>query len=86
VNLGAGFEISMRELAELIAGKVGYRGSLVWDTSRPNGQPRRRLDVSRARQKFGFEAKVSFDEGLGRTIEWYRSQQPSQQEGARDAV
>jgi GDP-L-fucose synthase len=74
VNIGAGFEISMRDLAQLIANKVGYRGALRWDTSRPNGQPRRMLDVSRAKQRFGFEARVSFDEGLDRTIAWYRAQ------------
>jgi GDP-L-fucose synthase len=72
VNLGAGFEISMRELAGLIATKVGYRGDVFWDSSRPNGQPRRRLDVSRARERFGFVAEVGFDEGLDRTIAWYR--------------
>jgi GDP-L-fucose synthase len=75
VNVGAGFEISMRDLASLIARKVDYQGSIVWDTSRPNGQPRRRLDVSRAMQRFGFEARVGFDEGLDRTIRWYRSHQ-----------
>ena len=72
VNLGAGFEISMRDLARKIADKVGFRGDLVWDTNRPNGKPRRMLDVSRARERFGFEAKVSFDEGLDKTIAWYR--------------
>jgi GDP-L-fucose synthase len=71
VNLGAGFEISMRELANLIATKVGYHAEVVWDASRPNGQPRRRLDVSRALERFGFVAKVGFDEGLDRTIDWY---------------
>lgn len=73
VNLGAGFEISMRDLARLIADKVGYQGKIVWDTSRPNGQPRRMLDVSRAKQRFGFQAQVGFDEGLTRTIAWYRA-------------
>jgi GDP-L-fucose synthase len=73
VNLGAGFEISIRDLAEKIAGLVGYQGSLVWDASRPNGQPRRRLDVSRARAAFGFSAETSFDDGLARTIAWYRA-------------
>jgi GDP-L-fucose synthase len=73
VNLGAGFEISMRDLAAKIASKVGYRGDLVWDTTRPNGQPRRMLDVSRARERFGFVAKVSFDEGLDKTIAWWRA-------------
>jgi GDP-L-fucose synthase len=73
VNLGAGFEISMLNLAQLIADKVGFRGKLVWDTSRPNGQPRRMLDVTRAKERFGFEAQVGFDEGLTRTIAWYRA-------------
>lgn len=72
VNLGAGFEISMRDLAQLIADKVGYRGDVVWDTSRPNGQPRRMLDVTRAAERFGFKAQVGFEEGLTRTIAWYR--------------
>lgn len=73
VNLGAGFEISMRELASLIAAKVGYQGEVAWDTSRPNGQPRRMLDVTRAAERFGFRAQVGFEEGLQRTIAWYRS-------------
>lgn len=72
VNLGAGFEISMRSLAEKIAELAGFKGELVWDTSKPNGQPRRMLDVSRARERFGFEAEISFDEGLRRTMAWYR--------------
>jgi GDP-L-fucose synthase len=74
VNLGAGFEISMRDLARKIADKIGFRGDVVWDTSRPNGQPRRMLDVSRARERFGFVAQVSFDEGLDKTIAFWRSQ------------
>jgi GDP-L-fucose synthase len=74
VNLGAGFEIAMRDLARSIAEKLGYTGAIVWDSSRPNGQPRRMLDVSRAQQRFGFQARVSFDEGLNRTIQWYRDQ------------
>ena len=74
VNLGAGFEISMRELASKIKEGTGFRGEIVWDTSKPNGQPRRRLDVSRAKERFGFEAKVDFDDGLARTIAWYRKQ------------
>jgi GDP-L-fucose synthase len=73
VNLGAGFEMSIRDLAEKIAALVGFRGRLTWDPSRPNGQPRRRLDVSRARAAFGFTAETSFDEGLARTIAWYRA-------------
>ena len=72
VNLGAGFEISMAELAAKIAARVGYAGEILWDASRPNGQPRRMLDVSRARERFGFEARTSLDEGLAQTIGWYR--------------
>ena len=71
VNLGAGWEISIKELAETIAKAVDYRGEIVWDTSKPNGQPRRKLDVSRARDLFGFEAEVPFDEGIARTVEWW---------------
>ena len=72
VNLGAGFEISMLELSGLIARKVGYEGTIRWDTSRPNGQPRRMLDVSRARDRFGFVARTSFDQGLDETVAWYK--------------
>jgi len=71
VNLGSGFEISIKDLAEKIARMTGFVGDLVWDTSKPNGQPRRALDTSRAKEKFGFEARVDFDEGLQKTIEWY---------------
>jgi GDP-L-fucose synthase len=74
VNLGAGFEISMRDLAHKIQQKVGYTGKIRWDTSRPNGQPRRMLDVSRARERFGFSARVSFDQGLDETLGWYGAQ------------
>lgn len=72
VNLGSGREISIRELAETVAELTGFRGRIEWDTSKPNGQPRRRLDVSRARERFGFEAETDFREGLERTIAWYR--------------
>jgi GDP-L-fucose synthase len=72
VNLGAGFEISMRDLAGKIAQATGYAGALRWDASRPNGQPRRMLDVSRARERFGFVATTSLDAGLAETIAWYR--------------
>lgn len=72
VNLGAGFEISIRDLALKIQKTVGYDGKIEWDTSKPNGQPRRMLDVSRAKERFGFVAKTQFDEGLGRTVAWYR--------------
>jgi GDP-L-fucose synthase len=72
VNLGAGFEISMRDLADKIARATGHTGPIRWDGTRPNGQPRRMLDVSRARERFGFVATTSLDEGLARTIAWYR--------------
>ncbi|MEZ0395238.1 MAG: GDP-L-fucose synthase [Anaerolineales bacterium] len=75
VNLGSGFEISIKDLAEMIARLTGFRGRLVWDTSKPNGQPRRALDVSRAERAFGFRAQMPFEEGLRRTIEWYREHQ-----------
>jgi GDP-L-fucose synthase len=71
VNLGAGFEITMRELAGRIAEATGYRGAIVWDATRPNGQPRRTLDVSRAKERFGFEARIGLEEGLRRTIDWF---------------
>jgi GDP-L-fucose synthase len=74
VNLGAGFEISIRELAALLAELTGYRGRLVFDASRPSGQRRRSADVSRAKRDFGFEAEVGFREGLTRTIAWFRAQ------------
>ena len=74
VNLGTGQEISIRDLATLIAEKTGFRGSLRWDTSQPNGQPRRRLDVSRARERFGFEAKTTFADGLRTTIDYFEEQ------------
>jgi GDP-L-fucose synthase len=77
VNLGAGFEISMRDLAQKIADATGFSGQTQWDTSQPNGQPRRMLDVSRARERFGFSARTSFDEGVARTIAWYREHQAS---------
>lgn len=73
VNLGSGFEISIKDLAETIARLTGFQGRLVWDTSKPNGQPRRALDVSRAERYFGFRAQVPFEEGLRRTIEWYQT-------------
>ncbi|MCX7977026.1 MAG: NAD-dependent epimerase/dehydratase family protein, partial [Bellilinea sp.] len=76
VNLGSGFEISIRDLAELIRRLTGFEGELVWDTSKPNGQPRRALDISRAEKYFGFRAKTNFEEGLRRTIEWYRQHRP----------
>lgn len=71
-NLGSGMEISIKDLSELIARLAGFSGRFVWDTNKPNGQPRRALDVSRAEKYFGFRAKMPFEEGLRRTIEWYR--------------
>ncbi len=73
VNLGAGFEIKIKDLAELIAELTGFRGKIEWDTSQPNGQPRRMLDTSRAYEEFGFRSEMNFEEGLKRTIDWYRS-------------
>ncbi len=77
VNLGAGFEISIRDLARMVARLTGYSGSLRWDTSRPNGQPRRKLDTTRARERFGFHATTGLEDGLSRTIAWYRAQPSS---------
>jgi GDP-L-fucose synthase len=74
VNLGAGFEISIKDLAEKIAALTGFKGRLVWDASQPDGQPRRSLDTSRAEREFGFRARIGFDEGLNQTIEWYCNQ------------
>lgn len=74
VNLGAGFEISIRDLAQLIARLTGFTGELVWNTSQPDGQPRRSLETSRAEKLFGFKARTTFEEGLARTIDWYRLQ------------
>jgi len=73
-NLGSGQEISIRELAVLIARLTGYEGRIAWDTSKPNGQPRRALDTSRAWECFGFQAHTPLEEGLKRTIDWYRAQ------------
>jgi len=82
VNLGAGFEITIRELAEKIKGIVGYEGQIVWDTSKPDGQPRRCLDVSRAEKLFGFRAQMDFDEGLRRTVQWWLENRPRETETA----
>lgn len=73
VNLGSAFEISIKDLVELIARLTGFGGKIVWDTTKPNGQPRRKLDTSRAEQEFGFRSQVSFEQGLRRTIDWYVS-------------
>jgi GDP-L-fucose synthase len=72
INIGVGFEISIRELVGFIARYTGFAGKIAWDTTKPDGQPRRCLDTSRAEKEFGFRAKTSFGEGLRRTIEWYR--------------
>ena len=72
VNIGAGFEITIKELVEKIAKITGFKGEIRWDSSKPDGQPRRRLDVSRAKKYFGFAAKTNFEEGLRETIKWYR--------------
>ncbi len=72
VNIGAGFEISIKDLAEKIEKIVGYTGTIIWDDSRPDGQPRRMLDTSRALAKFGYSAKTNFDQGLAETIAWYQ--------------
>ncbi|MGH3025727.1 MAG: GDP-L-fucose synthase family protein, partial [Gaiellaceae bacterium] len=76
VNLGTSEEISISDLAELIADITGFSGEIRWDPSMPNGQPRRRLDISRAKELFGFEARTRLREGLTRTIEWYRASLP----------
>jgi GDP-L-fucose synthase len=73
VNLGSGREISIKDLAEMIVRLTGFQGRLVWDTTKPNGQPRRALDTSRAEALFGFRAQTPFEDGLRNTIEWYRA-------------
>lgn len=78
VNIGSGQEISIRDLTELVAELVGFEGEVVWDSSKPDGQPRRALDTSRAEQEFGFKAHTPFRDGLARTIAWYEQErQPS---------
>jgi GDP-L-fucose synthase len=74
VNLGSGMEISIKHLVELIAKLTGFTGRIVWDTSKPNGQPRRCLNVERAEREFGFKARIDFEEGLRHTIDWYKQQ------------
>ncbi len=77
VNLGAGFEISIKDLVVLIARLTGFNGEIIWDTAKPDGQPRRCLDTTRASKEFGFKAKTGFEEGLRNTIEWYRNKRDS---------
>ncbi len=78
VNLGSAFEISIKDLVETIARLTGFEGRIVWDTTKPNGQPRRKLDTSRAKEYFGFESRVPFEEGLRKTIEWYLAARQNQ--------
>ncbi len=74
VNIGAGFEITIKDLSELIARLTGFKGKIICDKSKPDGQPRRYLDISRAENEFGFKAKTLFEEGLKKTIDWYRNE------------
>ena len=73
INLGTGIETSIADLTDLIATTVGYEGEVAWDTSKPDGQPKRYLDVSRAKELLGFEAKISLEDGIRETVEWYRA-------------
>jgi GDP-L-fucose synthase len=72
VNLGSSFEINIKDLIGIIVKETGFKGEIKWDTSKPNGQPRRKLDVSRAKKEFGFESKTTFEQGLRKTIQWYK--------------
>ena len=82
VNLGTGVEISIRDLAQMIAEEVGFSGSIVWDKSKPNGQPRRCLDTSRAREYFGFQAQYAFREGIAKTVDWFMAHRLNNREAA----
>lgn len=73
VNLGSSFEITIKDLVGIIVKETGFKGKIKWDTSKPNGQPRRKLDVSRAKKEFGFASQTTFEEGLRKTIAWYRA-------------
>ncbi|MCS6837117.1 MAG: GDP-L-fucose synthase [Anaerolineae bacterium] len=73
VNLGSGYEVSIKDLAHLIAQAVGFSGEIRWDTSKPNGQPRRQVDTTRARERFGFVAQTPFEQGIGELVAWYRA-------------
>ena len=77
VNLGAGLEISIKDLVDLIVKLTGFKGEVTWDTAKPDGQPRRCLDISRAFKEFGFRAKTDLKEGLIKTINWYKEQGPA---------
>ncbi len=74
VNIGASRELTIKEVAEIISKNIGFKGKIIWDTSKPDGQPRRCLDTSKAKEEFGFTAKTSFEEGIKKTVEWYESQ------------
>jgi len=77
VNLGSAFEISIKDLLETIIRLTGFDGEIIWDTSKPNGQPRRKLDMTRAKALFGFESWTPFEDGLRQTIDWYRAESDS---------
>jgi GDP-L-fucose synthase len=81
INLGAGREISIKDLANMIAKACGFQGRLVWDATKPDGQPRRCLDTSRARERLGWQASTPFEEGLRRTVQWYRAERESSRPG-----
>jgi len=80
VNLGAGFEITIKDLVDMIVKIIGFNGKVVWDASKPDGQPRRCLDVSNAKREFGFIAKMGFEEGLRKTVEWYKENRKERSE------
>ena len=82
VNVGSGEEISIADVVRRVAAYTGFTGRIVWDTSKPNGQPRRRLDVRRAHERFGFRARTSLDEGLRRTVQWYMAMRPGERAAA----
>ncbi len=82
VNVGSGDEITIADLTEKVARKSGFAGQIEWDSSRPDGQPRRKLDTSRARELFGFEATIGLDDGLARTIQWYRGEASTSSRGS----
>jgi len=86
VNLGSCFEISIRELAQLVAETTAFKGRIRWDTAKPNGQPRRKLDTTRAEREFGFKAQVDFREGLRRTVRWYEAQRKTGEVAAKAAA
>jgi GDP-L-fucose synthase len=86
VNLGSGYEISIKDLTEMIVKMIGFEGELVWQTDKPNGQPRRGLDVSRAKELFGWSAQVPFEEGMRRTIQWFKENRESIESREQEAT